>query len=168
MRCVCCNDHIHIVLGEGELSQLSTTQFGWPLFFQTDVLDIKNVLLNSPETAVDEKCDVETFFDRVLFRTKRQARGEGSRFTGAYLPKINQGIAWVDRSSLVRLWFDFADGKADHCDLIYATLLGPQLRALHDCSLVEYETKPSSNFFRKKVPLWRGKFSTSSNLEVVE
>ena len=164
MRCICCKDHVHIVLGDSELSSLLPSQFGWPLFSQNDVLAIKTGLLTSKETTTEEQPDIKEFFGRVLLRAKVIDRGSNGRFR-TYLPKHTEHVA---REHLPSIWFDFTKGKSKSCNLIFWTILSSSLGALHDCSLINYKNTPVRGLFRKEVPSWSGEFSISEDAEVIE
>ena len=109
MRCICCKDHVHIVLGEGDVQSLKPSQFGWPLFSQEEILTIEKSLLDNEETDPKEKTDIEAFFKRVVSHTKIQRRRSNGTFLGSYLPKRQAHIVCNTRP---QLWFNFQIGRA--------------------------------------------------------
>jgi len=165
MRCICCKNHVHIVLGKGDVQSLRPSQFGWPLFSQEEVLIVEKSLLDNKETELKERMDTEAFFKRVVSHTKRQKRLPNGTFCGSHLPKNQAHIA---RNTRPQFWLNFLHGKDPVCFVHYEHIAGPLLGALHDCSLIEYEVMSERNLSRSGKIGGKCHFRIQSNLDIIE
>jgi hypothetical protein len=162
---VFCEDHVHIVLGEGLLSQKEPTTFGPPLFSLEAVSLMGKVLAKT--ILKEEKEKVEEFFGRLEKEVSKQKRIRGRFAKGTVLQKHNNGFCL---GSSLGIWNEFTGGREKNCNFFTETLVGIVGMPLCRCSLIHYVTTPPSVFFNrfKKPPEWEGKFKVKEGLRILE
>ncbi len=165
LKCICCKDHVHIVLGEGDVKARNPTSFGWPLFTQRHISLTKDMMLSGKACEEEAPPDTETFFKKVLTRAQRQSRDSQGRFGRPYLPKGHQ----YDGINPIRGWFEFVEGTSDcfeyWCDS--PTMLTTFFVPLTGCSLIAYITEPPKVLSRFHQEKWQGKFEIQPGTEVL-
>lgn len=168
LYCVCCKNHIHIVLGnkEGDIRERRPTQFGWPLFSQDAVAFAEKYLLEHMAESEEDRQEMRTFFSRVYPRINRQERGKEGRFAGPYLPKSGQASP-ILYGTVIEAWIDFIDGKTRKCEYGQQTMLGDFMVPLYECSLIRYITPPPRTLQRFKELVWEGVFEIQPDMEFI-
>ncbi len=165
-----CKNHAHLILGNETLENLPSGAFSWPLFTQEEIELLYRARIDDPSKAEREKEMLSERLSRICVEVKKQKRNSKGRFGGSFLPKSARfHLSSIDMGMRPGFWFDFAEGKHDICLLLHNSPLGPLLGALHDCSLIDYETLPSKKLFRNEQKL-EGKcvFRVPKSLTVIE
>lgn len=169
LRCICCKDHVHIVLGADELTTRSPDQFGWPIFTQRDVLQTEIILLENQADNEEERRMFRDLFSKIYPRLKKQGRNQKGQFTGLYLPKDNMSGS-VNYPHLIKEWRSFVKGEKGTCQYIlegvpiWNVLIWP----LSSCSLISYITPPpKEHSYKGYEGTWEGIFQISEQIEVI-
>jgi hypothetical protein len=167
LKCICCKDHIHIVLGEGDIQNREPTCFGWPLFSQDVVSIAQNDVMTQFLETEQKKVEGKEFFKNVFLRAQLQKREKNGRFGKLYLPKTREGVGDIDYVSLIRSWIKFVEGNSPRCEYvgcvpIFSYIIFP----LRDCSLLNYLT-PLPNNASYQGGVWKAKFEIQDGLEVI-
>lgn len=168
MLCVCCKNHIHIVLGEGEITQREAAQFGWPIFTQQDVATTERMMLQDYAKNEEGKAKIRELFVKVYLCLKKQGRDNRGRFTPPYLPKTGRGMV-VRYTALFETWFSFVKGEKKNVDYvvvgvpIWNVLVVP----LSHCSLIHYIIEPPQELSYREYK-WEGEFRVPENIEIIE
>jgi len=167
LLCVCCKDHVHLVLGEGPVEKREPGQFSWPIFTQNEVkMHEKHTLDEAGRTEQDLE-EIREFFARVYKRLQVQGRDAKGQFTKKYLRKDYRD-SLPQYGSLIEEWLDFADGKKKMCNFILhqVPIWNVIITPLYDCSLIRY-IKPPPNTHSYKGYDWEGVFEIPPNLEIL-
>lgn len=168
MLCVCCKDHIHIVLGEGIVTQREPAQFGWPIFTQRDVVMTERIVLEQYAENEEGRAQIRELFAKVYPSIMRQGRDNRGHFTSSYLPKTGRGAA-VRYASLFETWFSFVKGEKKKVDYVVAgvPIWNVIVVPLRHCSLIRYITEPPQELSYREYK-WEGEFRVPENIEIIE
>ncbi len=168
MFCVCCKSHIHIVLGEGVVTQREPTQFGWPIFTQQDVVTTERMMLQDYAKNEEGKAKIREFFAKVYPNLKKQGRDNRGRFTPSYLPKTGRGTV-VRYATLFETWFSFVKGEKKNVDYVVTgvPIWNVIIVPLRHCSLIRYITEPPQELSYREYT-WEGEFQVPKNLGIIE
>lgn len=168
MLCVCCKDHIHIVLGEGVVTQREPTQFSWPIFTQQDVVTTERMILQDYAKSEEEKVETSAFFAKIYPSLKKQGRDSRGYFTPSYLPRTGKGTV-VRYATLFETWFSFVKGEKKKVDYVVAgvPIWNVIVVPLRHCSLIRYITEPPQELSYREYA-WEGEFQVPDNLKIIE
>lgn len=168
MLCVCCKDHIHIVLGEGEITKREPAQFGWPIFTQQDVAMTERIVLEQYAENEEGRMKIRELFAKIFRHLKKQGHDKRGHFTSSYLPKTGGGTE-VRYASLVEEWFTFAKGEKKNCAYVLSgvPVFNVLVVPLRDCSLIHYVTEPPKELSYREYT-WEGRFRVTDSLKIIE